>query len=84
MINAIKKIPYSRWDSKNKWWTIPYSVQFTEQLTEVCKSQGLIISFEEELSDITEVKRISRYDIPNYREVPEEYILKIKELRYSN
>ncbi len=83
LINAIKKIPYSRWDSKNKWWTIPYSVQFTEQLTEVCKSQGLIISFEEELSDIMAVKRISRYDIPNYREAPVSYREKLTELRYS-
>jgi hypothetical protein len=83
LINVIKKIPYSRWDSKNKWWTIPYSVQFTEQITEVCKEQGLIVTHEEDEAVTGAAKRISRYDIPNYREVPESYRHKLIELRYS-
>lgn len=83
LINAIKKVPYNHWDSKNKWWTIPFSVQFTEQLTEVCIEQGLTVTLEDEVVDTAAVKRISRYDIPNYREVPAAYREKLTELRYS-
>jgi len=83
LINAIKKVPYSRWDSKNKWWTIPCSVHFTEQLTEVCKEQGFHVSHQEEAAVTGAVKRISRYDIPNYRDVPASYREKLTELRYS-
>jgi hypothetical protein len=36
LINKIKHIPYNRWDNKNKWWTIPYSGIFVEELTAIC------------------------------------------------
>lgn len=83
LINVIKKIPYSRWDSKNKWWTIPWSVPITEQIMEVCKEQGLNVTHEEDEAVTGAVKRISRYDIPNYRDVPASYRDKLTDLRYS-
>ena len=39
--------------------------------------------YEEEEIDKVIKARISPFDIPNYRDCPEEYILKLKELRYS-
>jgi site-specific recombinase XerD len=83
LISAIKKVPYNRWDSVNKWWTIPYSVQLMENIAEVCKSQGLTVTIEEEAAVTSSVKRISRYDIPNYRDVPVSFSEKLTELRYS-
>ncbi|GAB1404457.1 hypothetical protein MASR1M74_16360 [Lentimicrobium sp.] len=41
IISAIKAIPYHRWDSKNKWWTIPFSEIFMAQLTAVCQTENL-------------------------------------------
>ena len=31
LISVIKSIPYNRWDSKNKWWTIPFSEIYMDQ-----------------------------------------------------
>ena len=41
------------------------------------------VSYEEELLGSKGVKRISAFDVPNYRECPTEMILKLKEMRYS-
>ncbi len=85
LMNKIKDIPYNRWDNKNKWWTIPYSDIFVKELTAICENEGYnIIADEEKIGIEEKQKRISRYDIANYRDVPESYRQKLIELRYSN
>lgn len=85
LMNKIKLIPYNRWDNKNKWWTIPYSDIFVKELTAICENEGYnIITDEEKIGIEEKQKRISRYDIANYRDVPESYRQKLTELRYSN
>jgi len=79
----IKKIPYCSWDAKNKWWTIPFSEIFLNQLQELALETGMKVTYEEEPATSTGVKRISAYDVPNYRECPVEMVLKLRELRYS-
>lgn len=71
-----------KWDKKNKWWSVPYSVNYLNEIMETAKTQGFEILYEEEKTE-DRVQKISREDIPNYRECPEDYILKLKELRYS-
>jgi len=83
LIAAIKQIPYSQWDAKNKWWTCPFSERFIQQLTEVCEAQKLKVVREDEPISETRVKRISPFDIPNYRRAPESYKQKLIEVRYS-
>jgi site-specific recombinase XerD len=83
LINAIRKIPYSSWNGQNKWWSIPYSNKFLEEIKAVSRSQNLHYLYEEEEPDKVIKARISPFDIPNYRDCPEEYLLKLKELRYS-
>lgn len=83
-MNLIKKFPYHNWDSKNKWWSIPYSDKYLAEINEFAKNNGLQILFEEEKAENTGLKRISAFDIPNYRQCPEEMILKLKEIRYSD
>ncbi len=83
LMSFIKKIPYHSWDSKNKWWSIPYSDVFLAQIQEFIQSLGLKIILQIEAEEEQKVKRISAYDIPNYKRCPEDFILKIKELRYS-
>jgi site-specific recombinase XerD len=82
MINAIKKFPYSRWDAKNKWWTVPYSEKLLKELRQTCEGFGLEVIYEEEVMEFG-VKKISREDVPNYRKCPEEFIAKLREMRYS-
>jgi integrase/recombinase XerD len=79
----IKKFPYCSWDAKNKWWTIPYSDIYLNQLQDHALEAGMKVTYEEELSTGTGVKRMSAYDVPNYRECPQEMVLKLRELRYS-
>jgi integrase/recombinase XerD len=83
LMSFIKKIPYHSWDSKNKWWSIPYSDVFITQIQEFIHSLGLKIISQVEAEEEQKVKRISAFDIPNYKTCPEEFTLKIKELRYS-
>lgn len=83
LLKSIKKIPYYAWDDKNKWWTIPFSEKFLEEIRSIAQSKNLTVVYEVEIKDFNKVARISAYDIPNYRKCPEEFLLKLNELRYS-
>jgi len=83
LIAGIKEIPYNRWEKNNKWWTVPFSEIIVERLKNVCKELELEVRWEEEPSGQGGVKRISKYDIPNYRRAPESYRNKHIELRSS-
>jgi site-specific recombinase XerD len=83
LIQAIKEIPYHRWDAKNKWWTIPYSEVIMERMKTACEAHQLKLIVEEEPKTGVAAKKISPFDVPNYRKVPESYIQKHIELRNS-
>ncbi|HEX8546201.1 MAG TPA: site-specific integrase [Cytophagaceae bacterium] len=48
-----------------------------------CKEDGVTFTLEEEQDETGKTARISPFDIPNYRTCPDEFINKLKELRYS-
>ena len=79
----IKKIPFHSWDSKNKWWSIPYSEQIKERIMLKIKQLKLTYSEIIEKSDTKTLKRKTPFDVANYKSCPEIFLLKIKELRYS-
>lgn len=79
----IKQIPYNSWNSRSKWWSIPYSDHFLTIVKKHCEENGLKLSYEEEPALNKGVPRITPFDIPNYRTCPDEYIAKLRELRYS-
>jgi len=83
LTNAIKKMPYTNWNGQNKWWSIPFANKFLEEIETIAKDQKLHFIYEEEETDTNKLPRISAFDIPNYRSCPNEFILKLKELRYS-
>jgi len=85
LMNAIKKTPYHSWDSKNKWWSIPYSEQFLEQIQSQILELDLKYKLveEEPTEDTLKIKRVSADQISNYKAAPEDFLLKIRELRYS-
>lgn len=80
---VLKEIPYHKWDAKNKWWTIPYSEYFLMMIKDCIQNHHLKFSLEEEAGENLGVPRITPYDIPNYRSIPAEYLMKLRELRYS-
>jgi site-specific recombinase XerD len=83
LTKTIKSIPYYQWDIKNKWWTIPYSEQFLEEVKSKIGELGLNLVFEEEEKKTEVVAKVSPSDIPNYKKCPEEYVHKLEERRYS-
>lgn len=83
LIKHIKTIPYARWDSKNKWWTIPYSEQFEEEIKKFCELNQLKIYQEIEVPKKEGIPRLNPSQVINYKNCPETYINKLEELRYS-
>jgi site-specific recombinase XerD len=81
--SVIKNMPFNTWDTKNKLWTIPYSEKLLSDLKNAAAAQGFKILYEEEEKSEVRARRISPFDIANYRTCPEEYTNKLKELRYS-
>lgn len=83
LFKHLKTIPYHRWDTKNKWWTIPYSSQFEQGIKRICEQNQLHFIVEEEENRGAGIPRISASQIPNYKTCPNEYRSKLEELRYS-
>jgi len=54
LIKLIKTIPYYGWDAKNKWWTIPYSSQFEQEIKRYCEQNQLKFIQEAEVSTTEE------------------------------
>ncbi|MCX6250025.1 MAG: site-specific integrase [Bacteroidetes bacterium] len=79
----IKEMPFNYWDTKNKWWTIPYSEKFLHDIKNTAKSQSFNILYEEEPKCEEKTRRMSPFDVPDYRRCPEEYLRKLVELRYT-
>jgi site-specific recombinase XerD len=82
--SLLKKMPFHAWDATNRWWTVPFSERFLEEIKTLAKAQNLTVHYEEEPNTEGRLPRISALDVVNYRTCPEEYILKMKELRYSD
>ncbi len=82
VIKFIKTIPYYHWDTKNKWWTIPYSEKFEEEIKRKIKELGLNLRQEKEQPKHTTPKA-SPQSISNYKKCPDSYIDKLRERRYS-
>lgn len=83
LINQIKKIPMHSYDKNNKWWSIPYSERFYQEIQRCAIDEGMKIIYEEEQSAEKGSEKAKPYDLPVYRSCPEEMILKLRELRYS-
>jgi len=84
LTQVVKNIPYSNWDSRNKWWSVPYSEKILDKLKVIASTQSLNIQYEEETQYKNKKARLTPFDVPNYRPCPEIYILKMKELRYGD
>ncbi|OYT16242.1 MAG: hypothetical protein B7C24_08740 [Bacteroidetes bacterium 4572_77] len=73
----IKEFPYTRWDSKNKWWTTVDNSFVREQLNTFCLQEQWKQHYykkpEEEIC-----ARPHKDQIVNYRKCPEEYINHLK------
>lgn len=83
LVKAIKELPFGKWDAKNKWWTLPYSDKIVDRIRQAATEQNLPVRYRENTETTDRVARPSASSIANYRSCPENYLLKMKELRYS-
>ncbi|MBN3519709.1 site-specific integrase [Algoriphagus lutimaris] len=82
LIKHIKTIPYAKWDSKNKWWTVPYSEQFLEEIKVHSAQAGLSLRIEMEPPK-TGITKLKPEEVAQYKPAPESFKDKLVELRYS-
>lgn len=80
LIEAIKQLTKCRWNSVETCWTTPYSEYNIEYLRKLAESNTLQYSYEA-ISKTVGSPRLPR--TANFKKCPEEYIAKLKELRYS-
>ncbi|MDN3203229.1 tyrosine-type recombinase/integrase [Algoriphagus sp. C2-7] len=83
LIKQVKTIPYANWDGKNKWWTIPFSEQFLEEINQVAERLNLKIIYEIETKKEQGIKKLKSSETAFYKSCPADYVNKLTELRYS-
>ncbi len=83
LTKVIKTLPFCQWDTKNKWWTLPYSDKIVSEIKQATLELNLTLRYEENTESSDRVLRQAASSIVNYRPCPENYLLKMRELRYS-
>ena len=73
LTKAVRAIPYSKWNPRNKSWSIPYTERFLVEIQTIAKFQNLDTTLEVEKGESEKAPRLTRFDINNYR--TEQYIL---------
>ncbi len=81
LVAKIKEMPYWQWDDKNKWWTVPFSQSIKEKLIDASIKEGLEMIWDEEQAIEKQAKKYLNSN--NRRPCPENMILKLREMRYS-
>jgi site-specific recombinase XerD len=82
IVDQLKFIGYVRWNAYEHCWEVPMNEKSMAELKLIAQRNDL--QYRYEVNDKQVVKpRIPRSSFANYRDCPEEYIAKLKELRYS-
>jgi integrase/recombinase XerD len=83
LTRAVKSMPFNRWNAQFKYWSVPYSEKILNDLKTYANNLNLKCTYQEEEEKNEKKNKITSYHIPNYRRCPQDYILKLKEMRYS-
>jgi len=79
----IKDFPYHKWNKNEKCWTIPYAEHYLTELQKFAEENKIKLIIESDTRANNPIKRLSQRGDVGYRNCPEEYILKIREIQYS-
>ncbi len=80
LINALKQFPFLKYDTTSKRWSIPYNAKYVADLNNIALANKQIFKYIEE--PLNTSKPIPS-TFAKTKACPEEYLLKLKELRYS-
>lgn len=82
LIKAVKQIPFYRWDTAQKHWSVPYSSKIEQELKQKISELNLKLIYKEEEKSSQDHR--SRINSHAYTKIcPPEYIQKLQERRYS-
>lgn len=81
--NLLKSFVFHRWDSTNKWWSVPYSERYLAEIKALALTKGIKITYEEESKGEKGIPKVAPDKIPNYRHCPDEMRQKLNEMLYS-
>lgn len=82
LIKAVKKIPFYRWDTDHKQWSIPYLPKYEQELRRKIEELGMELIYREAVD--THSQSRTKLDTQSFTKVcPPEYIQKLQERRYS-
>ena len=84
LTRVIKSMPYFKWNKENKSWSIPFAEKYLNEIKLTAAAEKLNLIYEVEEAELNKKSRLSPIDNKNYRSCPEEYKLKLKELRYAS
>ena len=83
LIAILKNFPYAKYDKAKKWWTAAIDVKQKKALEDFCKTQNLLLQWEDEQKKQTLKPRPQAFEIANYRTCPDEMMQKLETMRYS-
>ncbi|MFC2111398.1 site-specific tyrosine recombinase/integron integrase [Bacteroidota bacterium] len=82
LISLVKTLPYRSWDDVNGWWTVVNTQEVIDKLESFCKKHEMIVKYFNDSKKVIKGRQLKE-QIPNYKKCPQEYIDKLKLLRYS-
>ncbi|MCP9770244.1 recombinase XerD [Lacihabitans sp. LS3-19] len=81
LIRKLKQFPFLKYDKSTKTWSFPYNEKYIQDLQNIAISENQTFKFIQEQTDTHKpVKSI----IPKTKTCPDEYLEKLKELRYAD
>lgn len=78
----LKKIPTSSWNPVRKCWEVPFSEKYLAELKRIASQHELHFIYHEENKPKLQPRK-SKKENQLYRNCPQSYMDKLKELRYS-
>jgi len=82
LISLVRTLPYRTWDDVNGWWTVVNTQDVIDKLEDFCKKHDMTIKYFNNSKKVIKGRQLKE-QIPNYKKCPQEYINKLKLLRYS-
>ncbi len=79
----LKKIPICSWNPVRKCWEVPFSEKYLAEIKRIASLHELQFLYHEE-NKLKLQPRKSKKEHRHYRNCPQSYVDKLKELRYSN
>jgi integrase/recombinase XerD len=80
---VLKTFPFSVFDKPTKQWTVAINEKQKKSLEDFCKTEGLVLQWQDGTMKQTTRPRPQAFEISDYRKCPPEMLQKLETMRYS-